>query len=58
MPSDHDVPSDHDIVKGHSWATQVAKHVSDQGNQHNSGPHQDQIFDNPAAPRLAFWAKN
>ena len=27
-------------------ATQAAKHVPDQGNQHNNGPHQDQIFDN------------
>ena len=28
-------------------AAQAAKHVSDPGNQHNNGPHQDQIFDNP-----------
>ena len=30
--------------------TQVTKHVSDQGNQHNNGPQQDQTyFDNPSA---------
>ena len=39
-------------------ATQVVKHVSDQGNQHNNGPHQDQIFDNHSAFCLALWAKN
>ena len=38
-------------------STQVAKHVSDLGNQHNNGPHQDQIFDNPSALCLALWAK-
>ena len=27
--------------------TQVAKHVSDPGNQHNNGPYQDQICDAP-----------
>ena len=32
-------------------------HVCDQGNQHNNGPHQDLIFDNPAALCLALWAK-
>ena len=26
-----------------------SKTLSDQGNQHNNGPHQDQIFDNPSA---------
>ena len=25
------------------------KHASDLGNQHNGGPDQDQIFDNPSA---------
>ena len=35
-----------------------AKHVSDQGNQHNNGSHQDQIFDNPSALCLAPWAKH
>ena len=34
---------------GHWWATQAAKHVSDLGNQHSNGPHQDQISDNPSA---------
>ena len=38
--------------------TQVAKHVSDQGNQNNNGPHQDQIFDNLSALCFALWAKN
>ena len=28
----------------------------DLGNQHNNGPDQDQIFDNPQC--LALWAKN
>ena len=28
--------------------------MSDLGNQHNNGPHQDQIFDNPAALCLAL----
>ena len=32
--------------------------MSDQGNQHNKGPHQDQIFDNPSALCLASWTKN
>ena len=36
----------------------LLKQVSDQGNQHNNGPHQDQIFDNPSAwhygPNLGF----
>ena len=46
---------------GHWWATQVAKHVSDQGNQHNNGPHQDQIFGicsplgNAGKKSPAFW---
>ena len=35
-------------------STQVAKHLSDLGNQHNNGPHQDQIFDNPSALCLAL----
>ena len=34
------------------------KHLSDQGNQHNNGPQQDHIFDNPSALCLALWAKN
>ena len=34
------------------------QNMSDQGNQHNNGPHQDKIFDNPAALCLALWAKN
>ena len=38
--------------------TEVEKHVSDQGNQHNNGPHQDQIFDNLSAFCLAVWAKH
>ena len=33
-------------------------YVSDLGNQHNNGPHQDQTFDNPYALCLALWAKN
>ena len=36
----------------------LTKHVSDQDNQHNNGPHQEQIFDNPSALCLALWAKN
>ena len=32
--------------------------MSDLGNQHNNGPHQDQIFDIPSAHCLALWAKN
>ena len=32
--------------------------MSGLGNEHNNGPHQDQIFDNPAALCLALWAKN
>ena len=32
--------------------------ASDLGNQHNNGPHQDQIFDNPAALCLALWDNN
>ena len=39
-------------------STQVAKHVSDLGNQHNNGPHQDQIFDNPSALCLALVPQN
>ena len=27
------------------------------GNQHNNGPHQDHVFDNPSAPCLALWAR-
>ena len=38
-------------------ATQVAKY-SGHGNQHNTGPHQDQIVDIPAAVSLALRAKN
>ena len=34
------------------------KHVSDLGNQHNNGHHQDQIFDNPMALCLALWTIN
>ena len=34
------------------------KHVSDSGNQHNNGPYQAKIFDNPSAPCLALCAKN
>ena len=30
------------------------KHVSDLGNQHNNGHHQDQIFDNHSALDLAY----
>ena len=32
--------------------------MSDLGNQHNNGPHQDQTFDNPSAICLALWAKD
>ena len=28
---------------------------ADQGNQHNNGPHQDQIFDNPSSLCLTLW---
>ena len=35
---------------------QLAKHVSDLGNQHNNGPHQDQIVDNLSALCFALWA--
>ena len=28
--------------------------MSDQGNQHNNGPHQDQIFDNPLCSLLSI----
>ena len=38
------------------WTTRVAKDVSDQGDQHNNGPHQ--IFDNPSALCLTMWATN
>ena len=34
---------------GHWRAIRVAKRVSDLSNQHNNGPHQDQIFDNLTA---------
>ena len=39
-------------------STQVAKHVSDLDNQHNNGPRQDQISNNPSALCLALWAKD
>ena len=39
-------------------SVQVAKHVSDLGNQHNNGPHQDRVSGNPSALCLALWAKN
>ena len=42
---------------GHWWATQVAKQVSDPGNQHNNGPHQDQISDKPSALCLVLRDK-
>ena len=32
--------------------------MSNQGNQHNKGPHQDQTFDNLSALCLASWTKN
>ena len=35
-----------------------AKRVSDLGNQHHNGSHQDQIFVNLSALCLALWAKN
>ena len=41
----------------HLSATQAVKHISDLGNQHSDGPHQDQIFNNPAALCLVLWAK-
>ena len=41
---------------GHWWTTRVAKDVSDQGDQHNNGPHQ--ILDNPSALCLTMWATN
>ena len=50
-----------DVVFFHHYVpvvTQVAKHVSDLGNQHNNGPHQGQNFDNPSALCLALWAKS
>ena len=34
------------------------KRVSDLGNKHNNGLHQDQIFDNPSALCLALWGRN
>ena len=34
-------------------SSQVVKHMSDQGNQCNNGPHQDQIFD--IFPLLSAW---
>ena len=49
MPSDASIgliSSHHYVPVVTDEATQAAKHVSDQGNQHNNGPHQDQIFDN------------
>ena len=42
-----------------SWrARQVVKHMSDLGNQHHNGPHEDQSFNNPFALCLWLWAKN
>ena len=38
--------------------SETQKQVSDLGNQHSNGPHQDQIFDNPSTLCLAMWAKN
>ena len=32
----------------------LSKHVSGLGNQHNNGPHQEQVFDNPSALCLAL----
>ena len=43
---------------GHWWTTRVAKDVYDQGNQHNNGPHQDQILDKPSALCLTMLATN
>ena len=40
-----------------SYSGTQAKHVSDLGSQHNNGPHQDQILDNPSAVCLILWAK-
>ena len=40
---------------GQWWVTLVAKYVFDLGNQHNNGPHQDQIFDNPSSLCLTLW---
>ena len=37
---------------------ELAKRVSDQGNQHNNGPHQDQIFGNSSILCLVLWAEN
>ena len=31
-------------ASGHRWATQIVKHMSDQGNPHNNGPHQDKFW--------------
>ena len=41
-----------------SYSGTQAKHVSDLGSQHNNGPHQDKILDNPTALCFASWAKN
>ena len=38
--------------------TQIAKHISDQGNRYINGPHQGPIFHDPATLFLALWAKN
>ena len=43
---------------GHWWTTRVAKDVYDQGNQHNNGPHQDQILDKPSVLCLTMLATN
>ena len=32
--------------------------MSDQGNQHNNGPHQDQVLDNPSVLCLTMWTTN
>ena len=53
MSSHHCVP-----VVTDELATQVAKHLSDLGNQHNNGVHQDHIWNNPSALCIALWAKN
>ena len=52
MSSHHRVP-----VVTDELATQVAKHLSDLGNQHNNGAHQDQIWSNLSALCIALWAK-
>ena len=43
---------------GHWWDSYSGSEIqSGHGNQHNSGPHQDQIFHIPAAICLALRAK-